>query len=236
MSKSTPQAPPAPDPALVAQNQTGSNINTAVAQKTLNNTNQYTPFGATTYAQTGSQNVGGVEVPTYSQTTTFNPVLQSIFSGTQNAAASLMPAVQALANQAGVSATRPLDFAGANQDYLAAGPQLLDANATDALYRQQKSFLDPQWQQRQRDLEDQLARQGIAIGSEAYNSALSNLQNQKTQAYQAAQDSAIAQGAQSAGQLFNQALAGQKQNISQQQLAQSAPLELLSRLYNSGVT
>jgi hypothetical protein len=36
--------------------------------------------------------------------------------------------------------------------------------------------------------------------------------------------------------LFNQALAGQKQNISQQQLAQSAPLELLGRLYNSGVT
>jgi hypothetical protein len=236
MSKSTPQAPPAPDPALVAQNQTGSNINTAVAQKALNNTNQYTPFGASTYQQTGTQNVGGFEVPTYSQTTTFNPALQSIFSSTQNAAASLMPAVQALANQAGASTTKPLDFSGANQDYLAAGPQLLDQNATDAVYRQQKSFLDPQWQQRQRDLEDQLARQGIAVGSEAYNGAMSNLQNQKTQAYQAAQDSAIAQGAQSAGQLFNQALAGQKQNISQQQLAQSAPLELLSRLYNSGVT
>src|SRR5262245_63041885 len=56
MSKSTPQAPPAPDPALVAQNQTGSNINTAVAQKALNGTNQYTPFGSTTYQQTGTQN------------------------------------------------------------------------------------------------------------------------------------------------------------------------------------
>jgi hypothetical protein len=42
MSKSAPQAPPPPNPALVAQQQTGSNIDTAVAQKALNNTNQYT--------------------------------------------------------------------------------------------------------------------------------------------------------------------------------------------------
>ena len=119
-----------------------------------------------------------------------------------------MPAVQTLANEAGRSATTPLNFAGVNQDYLNAGPQLLDRNATDAVYRQQKSFLDPQWQQRQKDLEDQLSRQGIALGSDAYNSAMSNFQNQKTQAYQSAQDLATAQGAQNAGLLFNQALAG----------------------------
>jgi hypothetical protein len=202
----------------------------------LNSTDQYSPFGSTTYEQTGTQNVGGFQVPTYKQTTSFNPTVQQVVTGTQNAAASLMPAVQALANQAGASATKPLDFAGANQDYLAAGPQLLDQKATDAVYRQQKSFLDPQWQQRQKDLEDQLARQGIGLGSDAYNSAVSNFQNQKTQAYQAAQDAAIAQGAQNAGQLLSQALAAQKMNISEQQLAQSSPIELLGRLYNSGVT
>jgi hypothetical protein len=221
MSKSTPQAPPAPNPALVAQQQMGSNIDTAVAQKTLNNTNQYTPFGSTTYQQTGSRNVGGIDVPTYSQTTAFNPTVQSIVGGTENAAASLMPAVQTLADEAGRSATAPLNFAGVNQDYLDAGPQLLDRDATDAVYRQQKSFLDPRWQQGQKDLEDQLSRQGISPGSDAYNGAMTNFQNQKTQAYQSAQDSATAQGAQNAGLLFNQALAGQKQNISQQQLAQS---------------
>ncbi len=236
MSKSTPQAPPAPDPSLVAQQQTGSNLNTAIAQKTLNNTNQYSPFGSTTYQQTGTQKIGGFDVPTYSQTTTFNPTLQSIISGTQNAGASLMPTAQKLASDIGRSATTPLNFAGANQDYLSAGPQLLDRNATNAVYQQQKGFLDPQWQQSQKDLEDQLGRQGIPIGSDAYNSAMSNFQNRKTQAYQSAQDSAVAQGAQSAGQMFNQALAGQKQNISQQQLAQMSPIELLSMLYNSGVT
>jgi len=236
MSKSTPQAPPAPDPALVTQKQTGSNIDTAVTQKLLNNTDQYSPFGQTTYAQTGTRNVGGFDVPTYSQTTSFNPALQAIIGGTQNAGAALMPAVATLAGQAGASATTPLTFAGVNQDYLNAGPQLLERDATDAVYRQQKSFLDPQWQQRQKDLEDQLSRQGIALGSDAYNNAMSNFQNQKTQAYQSAQDSAIARGAQSAGALFNQALAGQKQNISQQQLAQMSPIELLSLLYNTGVT
>ena len=233
MSKSTPQAPPAPNPALVAQQQMGSNIDNAVAQKTLNNTNQYTPFGSTTYQQTGSHNVGGIDVPTYSQTTAFNPTVQSIVSGTENAGASLMPAVQTLADEAGRSATAPLNFAGVNQDYLNAGPQLLDRDATDAVYRQQKSFLDPQWQQGQKDLEDQLSRQGISPGSDAYNSAMTNFQNRKTQAYQSAQDSATAQGAQNAGLLFNQALTGQKQNISQQQLAQMSPIELLSMLYNT---
>jgi len=236
MSKSTPQAPPPPNPALVTQQQTGSNIDTAVAQKALNSTNQYTPFGSTTYAQTGSQSIGGVDVPTYSQTTTFNPAVQSIIGGTENAGASLMPAVQTLADQAGASATAPLNFAGANQDYLNAGPQLLDRDATNAVYQQHKSFLDPQWQQGQKDLEDQLSRQGISLGSDAYNSAMTNFQNQKTQAYQSAQDAAIAQGAQNAGLLFNQALAGQKQNISQQQLAQMSPIELLGMLYNTGVT
>jgi hypothetical protein len=236
MSKSTPQAPPAPDPSLVAQRQTGANLNTAISQKVLNDTNQYSPFGSTTYQQTGTQNVGGLDVPTYSQTTTFNPTLQSIISGTENVGASLVPTAQTLANEIGSSATTPLNFSGANQDYLNAGPQLLDRNATNAIYQQQKGFLDPQWQQGQKDLEDQLARQGIPVGSDAYNSAMSNFQNQKTQAYQSAQDSAIAQGAQNAGQLFNQALAGQKQNISQQQLAQMSPIELLSMLYNSGVT
>jgi hypothetical protein len=226
MSKSTPQAPPAPNPALVAQQQTGSNIDTAVAQKALNNTSQYTPFGSTTYQQTGSQDVGGIDVPTYSQTTSFNPAVQSIISGTENAGASLMPAVQTLADAAGRSATTPLNFAGTNQDYLNAGPQLLDRDATSAVYQQQKGFIDPQW----------LSRQGISPGSDAYNSATTNFQNQKTQAYQSAQDSAIAQGAQNAGLLFNQALAGQKQNISQQQLAQMSPIELLGMLYNAGVS
>ena len=99
MSKSTPQAPPPPNPALVAQQQTGSNIDTAVAQKALNNTNQYTPFGSTTYQQTGSQSIGGVDVPTYSQTTSFNPAVQSIITGTENAIAKL-PAICDLARAA----------------------------------------------------------------------------------------------------------------------------------------
>jgi hypothetical protein len=162
--------------------------------------------------------------------------VQSIVSGTENAGASLVPTAQTLANEVGASATTPLNFSGTNEDYLNAGPQLLDQNATNALFQQQKGFLDPQWQQNQKNLEDQLARQGISTGSDAYNSAMSNFQNQKTQAYQSAQDSAIAQGAQSAGQLFNQALAGQQQNVSQQHLAQMSPMQLLSMLYNSGVT
>ena len=150
MSKSTPQAPPAPDPSLVTQQQTGANLNAEIAQRLMNDTNQYSPFGSTTYQQTGTQNVGGFEIPTYSQTTTFNPTVQSIISGTENVGASLVPTGQALANEIGSSATKPLNFSGVNQDYLNTGPQLLDQNASNAVYQQQKSFLDPQWRECQK--------------------------------------------------------------------------------------
>jgi hypothetical protein len=82
------------------------------------------------------------------------------------------------------------------------------SGATNAVYQQLKGFLDPQWQQGQKNLEDQLSRQGFSPGSDAYNSAMTNFQNQKTRADQSARDAAIAQGAQNAGQLFNQALRG----------------------------
>ncbi len=52
--------PPAtpPDPFATAQAQQGYNINSAIAQNQLNNTNQVTPYGTINYAQTGGSMVG----------------------------------------------------------------------------------------------------------------------------------------------------------------------------------
>lgn len=200
----------------------------------MNYVNQNTPYGNTSYTATGwYTNPEGQGVPTYTQNVTLSPLGQQILSGEQGVASSLIPATQELADQARTASTRPLDFNTPFSAYLNQGPQQLDTNAANAVYRQQKSFLDPQWNLQAKQLEDQLSRQGIPVGSEAYNSALTQMNNARTQAYQSAQDAATAGGASSAAQLFGMAQAGQNQKIQEQQLAAQQPLSLLSQMFGA---
>jgi hypothetical protein len=62
---------------------------------------------------------------------------------------------------------------------------------------------------------------------------MTNFNNSKTQAYDAARNSATTGGAQAGATNFGLALAGQNQNVTNQQLAQQNPAKLLS-LLNSG--
>ena len=112
-------------------------------------------------------------------------------------------------------------------------PNLLLQDTTNALYKANTQFLDPQFQRGQADLENKLANQGITPGSEAYNRAMQDFSNQKQQAYESARNQAIAGGMNAAqgmfgmnlqgGQFTNQAL-GQEfgQGLSAQQLANAA--------------
>ena len=232
MSKGS--APSVPDPTATANAQATANTSTAAAQAALNYVNQNTPYGSTTYNQTGSYtDPNGQTVPTYTQDTTLSPLGQSILTGEQGVANSLIPAAQTVAGQASTAVTNPLNFNTPYSSTLNAGPQQLNTQASDAIYNQQKSFLDPQWQQQTTQLQDQLSRQGIPVGSEAYNNAMTQLDNSKTQAYQSAQDSAVAGGSSAASNLFNMAQQGQAQNISQQQLGQTNALSNLQALFGS---
>ncbi len=232
---SKPNSPTPPDPTATAAAQGASNLNTATAQAGLNNVNQFTPYGSTTFDQTGTFTTpDGTTIPRFTQNVSLSPLGQTILTGTQGVQADLIPAEQKLAAQANQASTTPLDFKNTPfASTLAEGPQLLDQNTTNALYQQQKSFLDPQWNLQGKQLEDQLARQGIPVGSEAYNSAQQQLQNGRTQAYQSAQDSAIGAGSGAASNLFNMAMQGQQQNIGQQQLAQSNPLSMLQSMFGA---
>ena len=112
-------------------------------------------------------------------------------------------------------------------------PELLAQDTTNALYKANTQYLDPQFAQSQAQLENRLANQGITQGSEAYNNAMLNFNNQKQQAYESARNQAIGSGMQAAqgmfgmnlqgGQFANQALGQQYgQSLSQQQLANAA--------------
>lgn len=229
-----PSAPQPPNPQITAAAQGQANTSTAAAQAALNNMNQFTPYGSTTYDITGYYSApDGSQIPTYTQNTALSPAGQSLLTGTQGVALDLLPGARTLAQQATSAATKPLDFNTPYSATLNQGPQLLDQNTVNALYGQQKSFLDPQWNLNQQQLQDQLSRQGIPVGSEAYNSAMQQLNNSKTQAYQSAMDSAIGGGTGAASNLFGMALQGQQQNIGQQQLAQTNPLQLLQSFFGA---
>lgn len=234
MAKGGGDAPAIPDPNVTAQAQSAANVNTAGAQAALNYVNQVTPYGSTTYDTTGTYTTpDGQVVPRYTQTTALSPLGQSLLTGQQNVANTLIPSAERLAGTVGEAVTNPLDFNTAQSGILNSTPQFLSDRAADATYAKQRGFLDPQWEQQGRQLEDQLARQGIPVGSEAYQNAMQAFNSSKTQAYDAAQNSAIANGTSAAGNLFNMALAGQQQNLSEQQLAQQNPLSLLQQLFGA---
>lgn len=234
MSKADSSLPAAADPKVTAQAQSAANINTAGAQAALNNVNQVTPYGSTTWDTTGTYTTpDGQVVPRYTQTTALTPLAQSILTGQQQTAANLLPGAQQLAGSASQAFTQPLDFNTPQSGILNSTPQQLSDRAADASYAKQKGFLDPQWDQTKQQLEDQLSRQGIPIGSQAYANAMKQFDNSRTQAYDAASSGAIANGTTAASNLFNMALAGNQQNIAQQQLAQTNPLDILSKIFGS---
>lgn len=228
MSKGSPSVPATPDPNVISGAQTKSNVSTAASQAALNNVNQVTPYGSTTYNQTGSYtDAYGNVVPEFTQNTQLSPLTQEILNQQGGIATTQLGNAGNVANQFQYA---PYNFNTADSGTLNQAPQVLNQNVTNALYGQQKSFLDPQWDQQQQQLQDQLSRQGIAVGSDAYNNAQKQFDNSKTQAYQSAQDSAIGQGVGAESSLFNLALAGQNQNISQQTLQQTQPISLVQQL------
>lgn len=221
-------------PAATGAAQTTSNVDTAIANATLGNVDTSGPLSSTNYQQTGSTNVDGNMVPSFSESTTLNPTLQSILTGMENAGASLVPTAQTLAGQAGTSATTPLNFSGANQNTIAAGPQALYQPATNQVYAGEEALLQPQEQQQSQQLQDQLSMQGIPVGSSAYGNAETQLGTQQNQENTAAAGQAAGIGSTTASNMYNLALLGQNQQIGQQQTAQSNPLSLLSQLYSTG--
>lgn len=232
MSKPQPAQPP--NPVTTAQAQQGTNIGTAIAQSELGNVNQSGPYGSTTFTQNGGYTdpTTGQFVPQWNQNTTLNPLAQSILTGTEQAGNTLVPAAQTLAGQAGGTATNPLNVnETANNAMIAGGPQALFQPVAQAEFTAGNTFLQPTFQQQQKDLQDQLSRQGIPVGSSGYGNAETQLMNSQNQALTGLANQAAVTGANQANNMFGLALQGQNQNLAQQQAVQQNPLRLLSMIY-----
>lgn len=85
MGGGAPAAPTPPDPYKTASAQSTANAQDATAQAALNNVNQYTPYGSTTYSQTGTQLITNPDgstttVPTFTSTQKLSPAEQNLFN------------------------------------------------------------------------------------------------------------------------------------------------------------
>lgn len=112
------------------------------------------------------------------------------------------------ANQQARGLANSQQNAGKIQTDLGIDPQLLNQQTQDALYKANTQYLDPQFAQSQSKMESQLANQGITRGSEAYNNAMLNFNNQKQQAYDSARNNAISGATAAAQGMFGMGLQG----------------------------
>ena len=220
MGKSTPSAPAAPDPAATAAAQGAANKDAAIATANMNRINQYTPTGSSVYTQIGNNEDG---TPRYRQDVTYSPEQQALY----NSQVATQGQMGTIANQQlgrlGTSLAQPYDVSGAP-----ALASSIDTNSPtyQAAEKAYMGRINPQLDQQQAALEQRLANQGIAIGSDAYNKAL----NQFGQTRNDAQSQGVLhamQLAQSNAALQNQA---RQQYIQEAATVRNQPLNEISAL------
>jgi hypothetical protein len=218
-------APPQPQaPQITAQQQTQSNVETAIANATLGNTNQITPQGTLTYKQTGGQQVGNNWVPSYTATQTLSPEQQQIYDKTTGLQQSGLDAAKGVFGQLNDTVQKPLNFNGIPG--LPTDQTQLRNDAYNALTARSNTDLG-----RARDAQQtQLANQGIAQGSEAYKRAMEG----QDRAVVDASNQATIQAGNIAQQNLSQAQTIRNQGINEAQTLRNQPFQEYSQLLGLG--
>lgn len=171
-----PQTPASPDYTALANQQAQQNQQLLAQQTAANRYNQVTPYGNMTWTQDPSGN--------WTQTQTLSPAQQQLLDQNNALSLGLGSAQQSMLGQVNNAYSQP--FTGGSD---AARQQTIDSQ-----YKAMTSRLDPQWQQRQAQMQTQLANQGISAGSEAYTNAMRDLNYAQNDAYQQAQNQALQLG------------------------------------------
>jgi hypothetical protein len=193
------KAPKAPDPVATAQAQAGVNLSTAITQQNLNMVDQVNPWGSVDYSQNGSTRYkdsfgNWVEVPTFTQTTTFSPEQQAIFDKSQAAQTNLAGIAEEQSGRVSQALSDPFSFD--NQD------------AANWAYDLGAQRLDPRFEQQEGALRDRLINSGIRPGTTAWDREMSRMGESKNDAY----NQLMLQGR---GQAFGEAVATRNQPLNE---------------------
>lgn len=168
------------DAAQTAKDQSAANVRTGIANATLSNTNQVTPYGSIVYTESGGRQVGDDWVPSYTATQTLDNTQQELLNRTNNLQKTALDYAGPLLNRVGSTVGSALNFDGAPEirdsgllqrlpGMLMEGMEGLDPAAArsrgyDALMSRSRGELD----RARGDLKTQLYNQGISEGSEAW--------------------------------------------------------------------
>ena len=168
MGSKSGSAPSAPDPSFINEQQTKSNVGTAVASRVMNNTNQVTPYGNLTYEQTGTfyDPSMGYNIPQYTATTTLSPEQKNLYDTQTRVTQGAYDLADKYTGRIGEATAQPFNYAG-----------LPDAPVYDDAYHQQiRDALvarnQPSMDRDKAALEQKLTNQGIPLGSEAWKNGL----------------------------------------------------------------
>ena len=161
MGKSA-SAPPPPDYAGAAKETAAGNLDAARANIAANRVNQYTPYGSLEYTMAGEDKYGN---PMWSATQSLAPAQQQLLDYQNQASLGL-----------GQLAGKGLGYVSKMLDTPFDTSQLPSTgfNPSQTYQDAYMQRLAPQIQQGREKLEQQLANQGIQLGSEAYDRAMRN--------------------------------------------------------------
>ena len=174
--KDSPSPPPAPDYTGAAQATSQGSAQAAVANSLLNMRNTSTPLGSQSFNQIGSYDIPsiggqpGFSIPRYDQSISMTPAGQNLYNQQMGLSTGLLGLGQGSLDQTRASLGRPQDF-GSVRDI------------ADQSYAAQTARLDPQWDQRKGQFDQQMANQGITAGGEAYDNAARDFGQQRNDAY-----------------------------------------------------
>lgn len=199
-----PDTPQPPD-YLAAAKQTGdSSIQTAILNAMIGRVNQSGPYGSQTWNQNGMIHIPGVggapgfDIPNFSSSTNLSPEGKQLFDADTNSKLGLANLEQGMLPGVADSMSAPLDFSGLPGDY--------NTGVADAMYSRATRYLDPQWDEGQRNLDTKLANSGFSRQNEGYGAEQNKFQLQRDAAYGGARDTAIAGGISNGMLARNQAI------------------------------
>lgn len=248
LGKSAPSPPAAPDPNATAAAQGAINRETAITQAELNRINQYGPQGSSIYNQTGTKNrvsfneagyneamqqanagqrphpgreefTTNVETPIYEHRITYSPEQQRLYNLQTQGQEKLGVTANEQLGRLQSSLNTPLNYDGLPDVGEYAGDR---QRTEEALYGR----INPQLENDRAALEQRLANQGIAIGSQAYSSAMGDYGRQANDA----RYGAIMNAGQEQARLVAQAMARRQQGIQERTALRSQPLNEISAL------
>jgi hypothetical protein len=194
---------PAPDYIGLANQQGAISQQLNQQQTVANRPNQYSQTGSSTWSQDPSTGQ-------WTQNSVLNPLLQQAYNSQMGTQAGLQGIAQ---DQLG-KVQQDMNINPWQSGSLTAwgtAPQASDQarqDASNAVYNQATSRLDPQWAKAQSEQENQLASMGLHPGDAAYQSQMDAFNRQKTDAYNQANYSSIGAGQNAYNQSFQQSLAG----------------------------